>query len=160
MTGSVAIPEDVQEFRIEDLNELSQTREALEGIWESSESGIAIFKEQMAKGNVNLERAREIEKKAARVLELRQEVSKLAKESELKLDEWKCAESEMLNEIGPFTQPRLAQRLSSEIDECTALSDSLKTAVIEDNLSIQSFVKQYRANQVKLRRYQHIASTL
>ncbi|PRT56634.1 hypothetical protein B9G98_04254 [Wickerhamiella sorbophila] len=160
MTGSNAIPEDIQELRVDDINELAQTREALEGLWESSERGIAIFNEQIAKGNTNLERARKTEEKAAAVLRLRQEVQRLAEENESKFDMWQRAESEMTNTIEPFTQPRLAQRLSAEIKECTALGESLRTALIEGSISLQAFVKQYQANQVKIRRYEHTVSTL
>lgn len=159
MSG-VAIPEEISGLNVAHLNELSQCREALEGLWESSDTGGAIFNEQIEKANANIAKAEQTEAKAVKVNEQRKEVARLAAQSEEKLAEWQAAEAAMLSAIEPFTQPRLVRRLEMERDEAQALSDSLKTAVMEGDMPLNLFCKQYKENQTTLRRYEHLLGAL
>lgn len=142
--------EGLSALRENDLELILQDTQLLEGLWESSEGGKALYSELQKLASSNIDRATAINQQQNQLEELRSRAKDLKKAETEAFNEWKRTEKVMHQNLYPLSEAGVTEYLRMAADDAEARSRRIEMAIISGTDDIGAKVRDLKALRAQM----------
>lgn len=142
--------EGLSALRENDLEDLLNDKEVMEGLWESSDAGAALYSELKRLAQSNISRTKLIKEQRTEVETLESSVNEAAKREQEMFNEWKSVEKSMHQSLYPISELGLTERLRLAADDSEARSRRIEEAILSDVSDVASKIRDFKAARAQM----------